>query len=104
MAIPIRKRRSCRRVKGNLTLNDDEALWQATLGGLGIALLPTFIVGNDLQSGRLQAVSSPERPAADASRASPRRAEALARRAGWHNRGMSFAEPPPCRCASRTTR
>jgi DNA-binding transcriptional LysR family regulator len=43
-------------VKGNLTLNDDEALWQATLGGLGIALLPTFIVGNDLQSGRLQAV------------------------------------------------
>ncbi|HKU85726.1 MAG TPA: LysR family transcriptional regulator [Casimicrobiaceae bacterium] len=43
-------------VQGNLTLNDDEALWQATLGGLGIALLPTFIVGNDLQSGRLQAV------------------------------------------------
>ena len=43
-------------VQGNLTLNDDEALWQATLGGLGIALLPTFIVGKDLQSGRLQAV------------------------------------------------
>lgn len=43
-------------VKGNLTLNDDEALWQATLGGLGIALLPTFIVGKDLQAGRLQAV------------------------------------------------
>lgn len=43
-------------VQGTLTLNDDEALWQATLGGLGIALLPTFIVGKDLQSGRLQAV------------------------------------------------
>jgi DNA-binding transcriptional LysR family regulator len=43
-------------VKGNLTLNDDEALWQAVLGGLGISLLPTFIVGRDLQAGRLQAV------------------------------------------------
>ena len=50
-------------VKGNLTLNDDEALWQATLGGLGIALLPTFIVGNDLQSGRLQAVLTEHVPA-----------------------------------------
>jgi DNA-binding transcriptional LysR family regulator len=43
-------------VRGNLTLNDDEALWQAVLGGLGISLLPTFIVGKDLQEGRLQAV------------------------------------------------
>jgi DNA-binding transcriptional LysR family regulator len=43
-------------VRGNLTLNDDEALWQAVLGGLGISLLPTFIVGKDLQAGRLQAV------------------------------------------------
>ena len=43
-------------VKGNLTLNVDEALWQAVLGGLGISLLPTFIVGNDLQAGRLQAI------------------------------------------------
>lgn len=49
-------------VQGNLTLNDDEALWQATLGGLGIALLPTFIVGKDLQSGRLQAVLSEHVP------------------------------------------
>jgi DNA-binding transcriptional LysR family regulator len=45
-------------VQGNLRLNDDEALWQAVLGGLGIALLPTFIVGGDLQAGRLQAVLS----------------------------------------------
>lgn len=43
-------------VRGNLTLNDDEALWRAVLGGLGISLLPTFIVGKDLQTGRLQAV------------------------------------------------
>jgi DNA-binding transcriptional LysR family regulator len=43
-------------VHGNLRLNDDEALWQAVLAGLGIALLPTFIVGGDLQAGRLQAV------------------------------------------------
>jgi DNA-binding transcriptional LysR family regulator len=43
-------------VRGNLRLNDDEALWQAVLGGLGISLLPTFIVGTDLQAGRLRAV------------------------------------------------
>ena len=41
-------------VRGNLRLNDDEAIWQSVLGGLGISLLPTFIVGEDLQSGNLQ--------------------------------------------------
>lgn len=41
---------------GNLRLNDDEALSQAVLEGLGIALLPTFIIGSDLQSGRLRSV------------------------------------------------
>ncbi len=41
---------------GNLRLNDDEALSAAVLGGLGIALLPTFIVGKDLQDGRLKSV------------------------------------------------
>lgn len=45
-------------VSGNLTLNDDEALSQAVLGGLGVAILPTFIVGRDVQAGRLQAVLS----------------------------------------------
>ncbi|MCC6533023.1 MAG: LysR family transcriptional regulator [Burkholderiales bacterium] len=45
-------------VSGNLKLNDDEALSQAVLGGLGVALLPTFIVGRDLQAGRLQSVLS----------------------------------------------
>ena len=43
---------------GNLRLNDDEALSEAVLRGLGIALLPTFIVGKDLQAGRLRAVLS----------------------------------------------
>ena len=28
------------------------------LGGLGLALLPTFIIGQDLQAGRLRAVLS----------------------------------------------
>ena len=45
-------------VSGTLRINDDEALSQAVLGGLGVALLPTFIIGGDLQSGRLQAVLS----------------------------------------------
>lgn len=43
-------------VRGNLKLNDDEVIWQAVRGGLGISILPTFTVGNDLQSGHLQAV------------------------------------------------
>jgi DNA-binding transcriptional LysR family regulator len=43
---------------GNLRLNDDEALAQAVLGGLGVGLLPTFIIGQELQSGKLQAVLS----------------------------------------------
>jgi DNA-binding transcriptional LysR family regulator len=48
---------------GNLRLNDDEALSAAVLGGLGVALLPTFIVGRDLQAGRLRAVLSGYVPA-----------------------------------------
>lgn len=43
-------------VKGTLRINDDEALSQAVLGGLGLALLPTFIVGKELQAGRLRQV------------------------------------------------
>lgn len=45
-------------VSGPLRINDDEALSQAVLSGLGIALLPTFIIGRDLQEGRLQATLS----------------------------------------------
>lgn len=45
-------------VTGSLHVDDDEALSQAVLGGLGVALLPTFIVGKELQAGNLQAVLS----------------------------------------------
>ncbi len=45
-------------VSGTLRINDDDALAEAVLGGLGIALLPTFRVGKDLQNGKLQAVLS----------------------------------------------
>jgi DNA-binding transcriptional LysR family regulator len=45
-------------VSGTLHVDDDEALSQAVLGGLGLGLLPTFIIGKDLQAGRLQAVLS----------------------------------------------
>lgn len=45
-------------ITGNLRLNDDEALSAAVLGGLGVALLPTFIIGGDVQAGRLTAVLS----------------------------------------------
>ncbi|HZP87019.1 MAG TPA: substrate binding domain-containing protein [Burkholderiales bacterium] len=46
------------RASGDLRLNDDDALSEAVLRGLGIALLPTFIIGKDLQAGRLQSVLS----------------------------------------------
>jgi len=45
-------------VSGPLRVDDDEALSQAVLGGLGVGLLPTFIIGKDLQHGSLQAVLS----------------------------------------------
>lgn len=45
-------------VTGPLHVDDDEALSQAVLGGLGLGLLPTLIIGKDLQSGRLQDVLS----------------------------------------------
>ncbi|MBI4290112.1 MAG: LysR family transcriptional regulator [Betaproteobacteria bacterium] len=46
------------RASGNLRVNDDDALAEAVLRGLGLALLPTFIIGKDLQAGRLQSVLS----------------------------------------------
>lgn len=45
-------------VSGLLRINDDEAPSQAVLGGLGLALLPTFIIGADIQAGRLRAALS----------------------------------------------
>ena len=43
-------------VSGRLRINDDEALSQVVLGGFGLALLPTFIIGKDIQAKRLQSV------------------------------------------------
>ncbi|HVI51447.1 MAG TPA: LysR family transcriptional regulator [Candidatus Sulfotelmatobacter sp.] len=40
-------------VKGRLRVNNGDVLRQAALGGLGLTLLPTFIVGADLQAGTL---------------------------------------------------
>lgn len=45
-------------VSGRLRINDDEALSQVVLGGFGMALLPTFIIGKDLQAKRLRSVLS----------------------------------------------
>ncbi|HUJ74021.1 MAG TPA: LysR family transcriptional regulator [bacterium] len=47
------KGRHAVQVKGNFQTNNAEALRAAALGGLGLALLPTFIVGADLQKGLL---------------------------------------------------
>ncbi len=44
------------RVTGNFTVNNSEALREAVLKNLGIALLPTFTVGADLREKRLQQV------------------------------------------------
>jgi DNA-binding transcriptional LysR family regulator len=44
------------RVSGNFTVSSSEALREATLRGLGVALLPTFAVGRDIQEGRLEAL------------------------------------------------
>ncbi|HZV94144.1 MAG TPA: LysR family transcriptional regulator [Caldimonas sp.] len=43
-------------VSGSLRIDDDDTLAQAVIAGLGIAMLPTFIVGRELQAGRLQSM------------------------------------------------
>jgi DNA-binding transcriptional LysR family regulator len=43
-------------VNGRLRLDNENAVRQAALAGLGIALLPTYIVGSDLREGRLRVV------------------------------------------------
>jgi DNA-binding transcriptional LysR family regulator len=43
-------------VRGPLSSNNGEALREAALAGLGVALLPTFIVGDDLRDRRLRAL------------------------------------------------
>lgn len=44
------------RVSGPFTVNHGESLRQAAVDGLGVAYLPRFIVGDDLEAGRLQPV------------------------------------------------
>jgi DNA-binding transcriptional LysR family regulator len=41
------------RVRGRLQANSGDALRGIALGGFGIALLPTFLVGDDILAGRL---------------------------------------------------
>ena len=43
-------------VSGNFRANNGDALREAALAGLGLAILPTFIVGRDIQEGRLASV------------------------------------------------
>jgi DNA-binding transcriptional LysR family regulator len=56
-------------VAGTLRANTTVALRAAALGGHGLALLPTFLVGDDLRAGRLVSVLSAYRPAELAVRA-----------------------------------
>jgi DNA-binding transcriptional LysR family regulator len=44
------------RVRGNFSVNHGESLRQAALDGLGVAYMPTFLVGPDISAGRLVAV------------------------------------------------
>jgi DNA-binding transcriptional LysR family regulator len=41
------------RLRGNLSANNGDALRAAALGGLGVVVLPDFIVGEDVAAGRL---------------------------------------------------
>lgn len=43
-------------VSGNFSVDNGDALRQAALAGIGLATLPTFLVANDVRSGRLEAV------------------------------------------------
>lgn len=44
------------RVSGAMTANVADAIRMAAINGLGLALLPTYMAGQDLRKGRLQAV------------------------------------------------
>ena len=44
------------KVSGTLEANVADAIRMATINGLGLALLPTYMAGQDLRKGRLQAV------------------------------------------------
>jgi DNA-binding transcriptional LysR family regulator len=44
------------KVKGSLVANNSEVLRQACLDGLGLILMPTWLIGEDINQGRLQSV------------------------------------------------
>ncbi|NEQ47348.1 MAG: LysR family transcriptional regulator [Leptolyngbya sp. SIOISBB] len=44
------------KVAGSLTVNSSEVLRQACLDGVGLILMPTWLIGQDIQAGQLQAV------------------------------------------------
>jgi DNA-binding transcriptional LysR family regulator len=44
------------RIDGPFSANNGDALCRAALAGMGVTRLPTFIVGDDLRAGRLEAV------------------------------------------------
>lgn len=45
-------------VKGSMRVNDDDVLSRVVLDGLGVAVLPSFIIGHELQAGLLRSVLS----------------------------------------------
>jgi len=51
-------------VQGRLSVNNGDALRVAALQGLGLANLPTFLVGDDLRAGRLVSVLQKTTPLA----------------------------------------
>jgi len=44
------------KVSGSLVVNHSELLRQVCLDGGGLILMPTWLIGEDIQAGRLQAV------------------------------------------------
>ncbi|NWA04660.1 LysR family transcriptional regulator [Pseudomonas gingeri] len=44
------------RVSGNLRTNNSEVLREAAVGGMGLVLLPSWLVGADIEAGRLRVV------------------------------------------------
>lgn len=44
------------KVSGSLTVNSADVLRQACLDGIGLILMPTWLINEDIQAGRLQAV------------------------------------------------
>lgn len=82
---------------GRLTVNSGQAVRRAVLAGLGVALCPTFIVGQDLEEGRLVRVFRQlEGPKVPISIVYPsRRFVPLKLRAWIDHVARSWSAPPP---------